>query len=303
MSSRYWISDDAQRVLGPMDLSVLRDLLFAGKLRGNMHVSKDGSGWAPIASYPELTDLLTPRAEADARAEEKKEAARLKAQLDVWRRKPVNEVFNLPADAKVEQLRAAFFRMVKRYYPDRLAPDAAPELREAYTEVFQLFSQLMSSIETRAAHGPAREADSTPSRGVAVQRRPIVEVSSPKRPRTYSMAEFVGLERRGHDRVLATIRVTAESASMFTDHKTVNLSTGGVFIAGNRAFPLGTVVDLDFRFEEPERNIRALGKVVWENLRDDNRNARGFGVRFTSISEPDRLFLYEYVQKLLINRR
>ncbi len=308
MSSRYWVSDDAQRVLGPMALEVLRDLLFTGKLRGNMHISRDGSGWSPIASFPELTDLLTPKAEADARAEEKKEAARLKAQLDEWKSKPVHEVFKLPADARPEQMRAAFFRLVKRYYPDRLAPEAAPELRDAYAQVFQLFSQLMVSIETRATHGPRGDdlrnepAPPTPSRGVPIERKPAEPLRNRSKAPTYSLAEFVGLERRGHDRVVATIRVTAKSAGIFVEHKTVNLSTGGVFLAGNRAFPLGTIVDLDFRFEDPVRSVRAMGKVVWENTRDDNNQPRGFGVRFTSIAEPDRLFMYEYVQKLQLRR-
>ncbi|MFN7134402.1 MAG: TIGR02266 family protein, partial [Myxococcales bacterium] len=275
-------------------LEVLRDLLFAGKLRSNMHVSRDGSGWAPVSSYPELVDLLTPRAEADARAEERKEALKLKAQLADWKSKPIHEVFKLPADARPEQFRAAFFKLVKRYYPDRLAPDAAPELREVYQQIFQLFSQLMISIETRATHGPKRE-EPEPAKPAPQPAAP--PRASPAR-HTFNSAEFVGFERRGLDRVLATIRVTSESAGIFTEHRTVNLSSGGVFIAGAQVYPLGTQIDLVFHFEDVKREIRAAGKVVWENAVDDGKQPRGFGVRFTTISENDRLFLFEFVDAL-----
>jgi len=110
----------------------------------------------------------------------------------------------------------------------------------------------------------------------------------------------VGFERHD-DRVEVTIKVTARNSRMFTDHPLANLKTDGFFLACARSLPLGTLVDVIFRFEEDRREVRSRGRVILENTGGDPTRPTGFGVRFITLVEKDRRFMQQYVDKSVVH--
>ena len=85
---------------------------------------------------------------------------------------------------------------------------------------------------------------------------------------SYQPHEFVGFERRD-DRVEVTVRVTARNSGMFTEHPLANLKSGGFFLACGKSLPLGTLVDVVFRFDSERREVRSRGRVIVENTGGD----------------------------------
>ena len=120
--------------------------------------------------------------------------------------------------------------------------------------------------------------------------------SSSEAPFSYQAHEFVGFERR-EDRMEVTIQVTARNSRMFTDHPLANLKTDGFFLACAKSLPLGTLVDVIFRFEEEHREVRSRGRVILENTGGDPARPSGFGVRFITLVEQDRRFMLQFVEK------
>ena len=54
----YWIGDAEGRVLGPVSLDVVQDLVNTGRLMEITRVSRDGRNWGTPASFPEVMTLL-----------------------------------------------------------------------------------------------------------------------------------------------------------------------------------------------------------------------------------------------------
>lgn len=276
--SDYWIRDAELRVLGPVSLAVLRDLLAARRLVGVEHVSRDGVSWVPAEQFPELAlEAPTPR---DATARQREEAAELRAQLTRLGERPLHEVFRVPAEAPAATYRASYFALVRRYHPSRLAPDAPPELTAAYQEAFRFYSDRLAQVEERLM---PRQLMAAPAAAV--------------RTREYRAEEFVGIERRGEDRIHASVRVTLANYRMFTDHSLVNISTGGMFLATQVPIALGTQVDVEMTFAGTEpRRVRARARVVWESTGADPRFPRGVGLKFLQLQDVDRTFIQEFVR-------
>ena len=113
---------------------------------------------------------------------------------------------------------------------------------------------------------------------------------------SYQPHEFVGFERRD-DRVEVTIRVTARNSRMFTDHPLANLKTDGFFLACAKSLPLGTLVDVIFRFDEEKREVRSRGRVILENTGGDPSRPSGFGVRFITLVDQDRRFMQQFIER------
>jgi Tfp pilus assembly protein PilZ len=84
---------------------------------------------------------------------------------------------------------------------------------------------------------------------------------------------------------------------MFTDHPLANLKTDGFFLACARSLPLGTLVDVIFRFEEERREVRSRGRVILENTGGDPSRPSGFGVRFITLVEQDKRWMLKFVEK------
>jgi uncharacterized protein (TIGR02266 family) len=332
----YWIGDAEGRVLGPVSLDVVQDLVNTGRLTEITRVSRDGRNWGTPAGFPEVMALLLNAPSPDALLQsERQEAARVREQLRTMHGRPPHEIFRLDRNASVDAYRNAFFKLVKRFYPDRVRAQAHPELRKAYADAFQFLSRLMVHIERELSSGtqvsplPVMRAVPPPSPGedepltpipapppqmarplTVVPRnltplpRPMTPLprSSPlipppaDGPYSYQPHEFVGFERRD-DRVEVTIRVTARNSRMFTEHPLANLKTDGFFLACAKSLPLGTLVDVIFRFDEEHREVRSRGRVILENSGGDPSKPTGFGVRFITLVEQDRRFMQQFVEK------
>ncbi|NBD13986.1 TIGR02266 family protein [Corallococcus silvisoli] len=126
----------------------------------------------------------------------------------------------------------------------------------------------------------------------APARRPVASPAP-----SYSSAEFVGLERRSDDRLHADVRVTMKNTGIFTDHRIINLSSGGLFIGTDRPLRLGTQVELTLRFDEPERVMTLRSSVIWENSLEDGKNPRGYGLRLSALRAEERDFIQQYVRR------
>ncbi|MCI0573531.1 MAG: TIGR02266 family protein [Myxococcaceae bacterium] len=273
----YWIRDAELRVLGPVSLAVLKDLLTARRLTGAEQVSRDGVTWVPADKVPDL--LVAPVRNEQVR--ERNDAAQLRRQLTELAGRPVHEVFDVAPEAPSATYRASYYTLVRRYHPARLAPGADPELVAAYQEAFRFYSKRLAEAEDRLA---PRAPAAPPTREVRTE-------------------DFVGIERRDAERVHATIRVTLTNFRMFTDHQLMNISMGGMFLATQTLLALGTLVDLQMTFEGEARRVGARARVVWESSGADARHVRGVGLKFTQLSPDDSTFIKDFVRRATAQRR
>lgn len=285
----YWIRDAEGRVLGPVGLGVIGDLMKAGRLTGISQVSRDGQSWSPVAQVPELLQATAPQPAADRRAGERAQAQKLLAQLEALRVRPAHEVFKVERDAPLETYREGFFKISKKFHPDVVPADVDPELRQACAVAYRFFSGLMARVEN----------DRRPPLRVVAPAPPPPPV--PERPRapavSYDPEAYVGLKQLGPGQAQARIKVTRQNAGMFTDHPLINLKTNGFFLADERVLPLGTQVALTLNFEEPVHTIIARGKVTWEDA-GRGHSPHGFGITFQDLSPADRDYLRDFVQRL-----
>ena len=277
----YWVGDRAGRRLGPVRIEVLRDLISGGRLRGLDKVSTDGKTFRPLAEFPELVALFAAREAEAGKPESNGEAERIMAELNLLKSKPVYEVFGLNPDAPIDAYRASFFALVRRFYPERVPSEPQPGLRQAYNEMFQFLSRVMAQVE-------ALNMSKNPPRSAA-----------PRPPPAFGQREFIGWERRGDDRVYCEVECTlANAAQIFTGHKLVNLSNSGFFLASTRpAPPLGTQIEVTINFAPAARKVTARASVVWENQVDDGKTPRGFGCRFSRLSEDEKKFIQDFVRR------
>jgi uncharacterized protein (TIGR02266 family) len=362
----YWVADNLGRVLGPLALQALRELIASGRLKAAVRASRDGIQWLGLADLPELADLFA--AARPTPSVEQQQAERLRTQLRGLLNLPPLEVFGLKAGANLDEVRLAFFRMAKRFSPQHLAPDTHPELRKVSEEIFEFLSRRMREAEALFSQGtqpqrpapprldmngalppapppaparppPVMQAVAAPaprappvmhaSAAVApapvaaprpppvVQPAPAVARAPAARPvppppapapasppirravaaPTYSSAEFVGLERRSDDRIHADVKVSSQNVGIFSDHRIINLSSGGLFIATDRPLRLGTQVELTLRFDEPPRVMTLRSSVIWENTLEDGKNPRGYGLRLSSLRKEERDFIQQFVTR------
>jgi len=290
--ANYWIADPRGRVLGPISFEVLRDLVINDRIQGIARVSKDGRSWFALADFPDIAQVLAEHAPSEARtAREQQMAQALKGELARMQRQMPHEIFGLAPESRVEEYRDAFFRLIKRFYPDRLAVDADSELRRVCEDIFGLLSRLMTFIEhrpapvvARPAGRPAEAPASPPPRSVPV-----------RRAFAYRPSEFI-YERRTDDRIAVQVKVTASNCQIFTQSKLVNLSTGGAFLPCSELVALGTSVTLDFLFDDPPKHVSLVGKVVWWSAGEEGQ-PRGFGVRFLNLGRSDQDFIDAYVRR------
>jgi len=301
MTINYWIGDSVGRVLGPLTLQALRELVGSGRLKAVTKASRDGNTWIPIQDFEEVRDLVA----ATKPPPEKEQAEKLRAQLrQLQALKTPHEVFGVKPGASLDELRLAFFKQAKRFSPEHLAPEASQELRRASQEMFDFLSQKMREAEAArpAVPGtPARGVTPVPLRGSTAPFPPASPVATPVRKQvaapTYSSEEFVGLQLRTHnDQVHADIHVTDRNLGMFTEHRMINLASGGIFINTRRPLKLGTKVRLTLHFAQPARDIEVRSAVIWEHALDDGKQPQGYGLGLSTLRPEEKTFLQEYVR-------
>lgn len=281
--SNYWIGDSIGRVLGPLTLQSLRELIGSGRLKAVTRASRDGSSWEPIEHFNEVKDLLS--AARPTPSTEQQQAERLRQQLSQMQNVPVHQLFGVKADAPLEELRGAFFRLARRFSPEHQGPNTHPELRKVNAEVFELLARRMREAEVQ---GSARAAPAArvaaPQGGRAAQQAPAY---------TYSAEEFVGLQMR-NDRLQVEVKVSARNVGIFTEHRIINLQAGGLFIPTEKPLQLGTRVELVLTFEEKQIKLRS--SVIWEYTLDDGKQPRGYGLGLADLRQEERAFIDEFLR-------
>ena len=281
-----WIRDEVGRVLGPIGVEVLRDLISAGRLAAIQSASRDGQSFVPVAEVPEVADLV---AKDRRRQDDRVEAERISAVLHVLKPKAPHDVFELPATASLDQFKTAFFRLAKHYHPDRLPADALPELRLAYDSLFHFLAQTMAQVE-RTLTAPV-----APPPATAAARSSAPATAPKPAAKSYTTDAFVGLKQRADGEAEMEVRVTPATVSMFTENDLVNLAKDGVFVPVTQGIPLGSMIELKFLFDE--RTIAARGRVVFENF-GGRRGKPGIGLKFVRLADADRTFIADYVKKI-----
>ncbi len=282
MSTNYWIGDSIGRVLGPLTLQSLRELIGSGRLKAVTRASRDGSSWEPIEQFNEVKDLLgalqsNPAAEAQ-------QAARLRQQLSQMQGMPAHQLFGVKPDAPVEELRGAFFRLARRYSPEHQGPDTHPELRKVHAEVFELLARRMREAEAQQV--PARAPNA------ARPGQPQQQATS----YSYSAEEFVGLQPMRNERLPVDVKVSTRTAGIFTDHRIINLQAGGLFIPTDKPLKLGTRVELVLNFEQQQKQIKLRSSVIWEYTLDDGKQPRGYGLGLADLRPEERSFIDEFLR-------
>lgn len=277
-----WIRDDAGRVLGPIGLGVLRDLVAAGRITRIQAASRDGQQFVPLKEVPEIADLVAKEAR---RADDKLEADRIAMLLHDMKARPPHEVFELPETATLDEFKAAFFRLAKQYHPQRLPADALPELRLAFDSLFHFLATTMAQVEMRLAQKAAATA------------KPAAPAATSSASSRYGADTFVGLLQRPDGQPALHVKVTPATAGIFVDNPLVNLAKDGVFLPLQSGIPLGALVELTFEFDDPARAVSARGRVVFENVAGKTGKP-GVGLKFVRLTEPDRAFLAEYVKRV-----
>ncbi|WP_239470437.1 TIGR02266 family protein [Archangium violaceum] len=284
--SNYWIGDSIGRVLGPLTLQALRELIGSGRLKAVTRASRDGSSWLPIEQLNEVKDLLSANAARPQPANELQQAERLRQQLRQMQGLPAHQLFGVQPTAPLEELRGAFFRVAKRYSPENHSPDTHPELRKATAEVYELLARRMREAEASAPPAQPGARTGTPQMVRGAQQAPAYN---------YSAEEFVGLQMR-NDRLQVSIKVTARNAGMFTDHRIINIQAGGMFLPTDNPLKLGTRVDLVLDFEQQQRQIKLRSSVIWEYTLNDGKQPRGYGLGLADLRPEERSFVDEFLR-------
>jgi uncharacterized protein (TIGR02266 family) len=87
-------------------------------------------------------------------------------------------------------------------------------------------------------------------------------------------------EQRVAQRFQVVLKVRYETNEAFQEAVIHNLSSGGVYLATQMPFDVGS--EFQIEIELPERNewVRGLCKVVWVNEIDTEQYPKGMGVAF-----------------------
>ncbi len=286
--SSFWIMDAKGRVLGPVGLQVIKDLAAGGRISGFTRASRDGKTWLTVADIPEVAAALMPPSVRERRQREQQEAQRIELQLDRYQELPPHELFGVPAGSPIKVYRQGFLALAKPYHPGRLSQDVDPALLKACMGMFQYLSTVMATLEQKEKERERARAPAT---------------AAQKPAPTYRLEDFVGLSRGKNERYEADIQVNEHSARMFVEHKFVNWSTGGFYLACGRSLPLGTGLDVTLKFNDPPTQVRVRGTVVLENVVNDPKQVSGFGVRLERLSDGDKSFLDSFVETVRAAKR
>lgn len=84
-------------------------------------------------------------------------------------------------------------------------------------------------------------------------------------------------EQRRHKRVEVVIPVNVNGKNFLQFKKSCDLSVGGMFIKTDLLEEQGTIINIDFLFEEDWEKVKVLGEVVWVST---SKYRSGMGIKF-----------------------
>ena len=107
-------------------------------------------------------------------------------------------------------------------------------------------------------------------------------------------------EKRGMPRIPLKIEIGIHSETNFYTGFSVNISSGGIFIATHVPSNPGDIIPLSFNLPNSGRTIEANGVVRW--YREYNplypETHPGMGVKFIDLSPDDQKIVNEYITNL-----
>ncbi len=268
-SGDYWLADADARVLGPITLEVLKDLAAAGKLAEVRAVSRDGRSFSPVAKFPEVVAALGPRLPEAVIAEQQAAIQRLRQWLGEIKHQPAHDVFRVPEASSPDTYRAAFFALVKRFYPDRLTPEATVELRRACEDVFLALTQKMLDVERRRA---------------------------PSGPPPSGKSEVSSLHWRGGS-IDVRLRVKAHDVRFFTWHPEANFRFDSLYVETNEFAVPGTPVNISIDFEGTTETMSAWGRVLRTEPGQATNLPKGLAIKLLDLPESDRSFIRTWIAR------
>ncbi len=237
-------------------------------------MSRDGRSFAPLSNFPEVTAALGPKMPGAAQAEQVAAIHRLRQWLGEIKNQPAHDVFRVPENSTPDTFRAAFFALVKRFYPDRLAPEATVDLRRACEDVFLALSQKMLEVE---------------------RRRPMAA------PPPTGRSEVAAMSWRGGS-IDIKLKVKAHDVKYFTWHPEANFRFDSLYVECNEFAVPGTPVNLHLEFEGHPEVTTVWGRVV----RTDTPVTglpKGLGIKLLELSEANRSFIRTWIARASARQR
>ncbi len=76
-----------------------------------------------------------------------------------------HQLLNVPSDATLEELKAAYFEMARKFHPDAFGSDVPPESRQAIFEVFNAITKAFQALAARVRKAAAAGSPATTSMG------------------------------------------------------------------------------------------------------------------------------------------
>lgn len=114
------------------------------------------------------------------------------------------------------------------------------------------------------------------------------------------MSEASGSELRQSQRVSLKVEIGIHSETNFYTGFSVNVSSGGIFVATHVPARVGERIPLSFTLPNRPRPIEATGVVCW--FREYNPlypdTHPGMGLRFVELSEEDEQVINEYLHNI-----
>ncbi|MDB5037019.1 MAG: type pilus assembly PilZ [Bacteriovoracaceae bacterium] len=109
------------------------------------------------------------------------------------------------------------------------------------------------------------------------------------------------LSKRQKLRVDANYQVRMESVGEFKKAYIKNISGGGFFIETDNLSAMGTQITLELFLPEEKESLKIKGEVAWTNPKKGTATPQGIGIKFLSLSEPQRLKIQKLVNMSLEN--
>jgi hypothetical protein len=124
----------------------------------------------------------------------------------------------------------------------------------------------------------------------------VVNLECPPECLLHAVADLIGVPPRIGVRALVQLDVNVGNARTFALHQTHNLSTTGMFVAGDAELPAGARCDFELSLPGQAEPIRGSAEVVWHA--DRRRHLHdGFALRFLSFREGDGARLRAFVAR------
>ena len=89
-----------------------------------------------------------------------------------------------------------------------------------------------------------------------------------------------------------------ENAEQMSSGTLLDISVGGVFLATEEYFEMGSELVLDFQLSQEKARISCRGRVAWINRKDNfkNHTSSGMGIEFVEIQKLDILSIQAWVR-------